>query len=79
MRRVAFFKSERFKGFGEYGLNNAYIMAIGLYHRNFHLFETVLKQNNNSIRDMLIYYNKMADKDEDMMKRLKALYQAAAP
>ena len=73
------FKSDRFKGFGEYGLNNAYIMAIGLYHRHFNLFETVLKENNNSIQDMLIYYKKMADKDGDMMEQLKALYQAAAP
>jgi predicted aminopeptidase len=60
--------SNRFKGFGEYGLNNAYIMAIGLYHRHFDLFETLLQENNNSIRDMLAYCKNMADEGKDMME-----------
>lgn len=47
------FKTDRFEDFGKYGLNNAYILSIGLYTRDFPLFERMLAKNNNSISSMI--------------------------
>jgi len=47
------YKAERFKDFGEYGFNNAYILSIGLYRRDFPQFYKMLRENNNLILNML--------------------------
>jgi len=67
------FKTDRFNSFGRYGLNNAYLMSIALYHRHFRQFESVLNQNNNSICDMLSYFGKRANEDTEMLRMIKAL------
>ena len=66
------FKTNRYNGFGKTGLNNAYLMSIGLYNRHFKLFESVLIKNENSIDYMLNYFRKMADEGGDMIERIKA-------
>ena len=50
------FGTDHFDNFGRMPLNNAYILSVGLYHRNFHLFEAVLKKKGGSIKDMLAFF-----------------------
>jgi predicted aminopeptidase len=64
-------KTDRFKAFGESGLNNAYLMSIGLYNRNFDLFESALAKNGNSITKMIDYLQNTADRGEDMLEIIK--------
>ncbi|MBU0736300.1 MAG: aminopeptidase [Proteobacteria bacterium] len=50
------FGTDHFDNFGRMPLNNAYILSVGLYHRDFHLFEAVLKKKGGSIKDMLAFF-----------------------
>jgi predicted aminopeptidase len=61
----------RFNRFGSWGLNNAYLMSVGLYHRNFTLFESVLKKNGNSIRKMLCFFRDFSRGKENMLAGTK--------
>jgi predicted aminopeptidase len=67
------FKTDRFKGFGESGLNNAYLMSIGLYNRHFKLFEEAMMEDGNSVENMLNHLQKMADEGSDMLEGMKGL------
>jgi predicted aminopeptidase len=62
----------RFKHFGGAGLNNAYLLSIGLYHRHFHLFEAVLNEKRNSIRQMLAFFQDLAKEEGDILERTRA-------
>ena len=64
-------KTDRFRYFGSSGLNNAYLMAVGLYHRHFQLFEAVYKKNGNSVIKTLQFFQKMADREDDILERLQ--------
>ncbi len=61
------FKTNRFKRFGSKGMNNAYLMSVGLYHRNFHLFEAVLKKKGKSIRDTLAFFKGLSEEGDDIL------------
>jgi len=61
-------KTDRFDGFGSTGLNNAYLMSIGLYHRHFNLFEAVLEQREHSIRKTLLFFQELAAKNDDLLQ-----------
>jgi predicted aminopeptidase len=61
------FKTNRFTRFGSKGMNNAYLMSVGLYHRNFHLFESVLKKKGNSIRDTLSFFKGLSEEGDDIL------------
>lgn len=60
-----------FTHFGIVGLNNAYLMAIGLYHRNFALFDALLKEKNNSVKETIKYLRESAKKEELGLEWLK--------
>ena len=62
------FKTNRFTRFGSKGMNNAYLMSVGLYHRNFHLFESVLKKKGNSIRDTLAFFKGLSEEGDDILE-----------
>ena len=62
------FRTGRFVRFGSGGLNNAYLMTAGLYHRRFRLFESVLKQKGNSVRTMLAFFRELSISDKDMLE-----------
>ena len=64
-------KTHRFTPFEHAKLNNAYLMAIGLYHRHFNLFETVLKKKDGSIRETLSFFEEMSGKQVDMLKETR--------
>ena len=61
-------QTQRFTRFGSRELNNAYLMSVALYHRHFHLFESILKEKGNSIREMLSFFQDLADKEGDIIK-----------
>jgi predicted aminopeptidase len=65
------FKTDRYIGFGESGLNNAYLMSIGLYNRDFRLFEKLLIGHENSVKNMLGHLHEIADEKKDMLEWIK--------
>ncbi len=62
------FKTNHFVHFGKRPLNNAYILSVGLYHRNFDLFEAVLERNGDSIRAMLLFFKDLGKEKGDVIK-----------
>jgi len=62
------FKTDRFSRFGQAPLNNAYLQAVGLYHRHFDLFEAVLKAKGGSIREVLSFFEGLAKENNDLLK-----------
>jgi predicted aminopeptidase len=65
-------QTDRFTRFDSVTLNNAYLMAIGLYHRHFHLFEAVLKKKDGSIKEMLSFLKEMAKENGDLLEKAMA-------
>ena len=73
------FKTDRFARFGHKPLNNAYILAVGLYHRHFNLFEAVLKKRGGSIRDMLLFLKALSKENGDTLKNMQVWLQGPEP
>lgn len=48
------FQTKRFIPFGSRKMNNAYLMAIALYHRHFSLFEAVYQKNGRDIKKTML-------------------------
>jgi predicted aminopeptidase len=61
----------RFTYFGRAGLNNAYLLSVGLYHRHFHLFEAVLRQKENSFRETLTFFRRLAREKGDLLEETR--------
>jgi predicted aminopeptidase len=62
----------RFTRFGSGGLNNAYLMSVGLYHRNFHIFEAIFRENADSVRQTLAFIRDLGAEDkENLMSSLR--------
>jgi len=64
-------KTTRFLGFDKQPMNNAYLMSIGLYHRHYRTFETVLEKNDDSIKSMLAFLKDIAKEDSNVLERLR--------
>ena len=64
-------QTDRFLAFGSQELNNAYLMVIGLYHRHFNLFETVLRENGGDIKKTLLFLKNLARSDGDILKKMQ--------
>jgi len=60
-------KTQTFVHFGRIPLNNAYIMALGLYHSHYPLFEAVLERHGGSIREMLLFFQDLSGKEGDLL------------
>jgi predicted aminopeptidase len=65
-------QTNRFIYFEGATLNNAYLMIIGLYHRHFHLFEAVLKENGDSVRETLSFFRDLAKREGDILENARA-------
>ncbi|MBW2168835.1 MAG: aminopeptidase, partial [Deltaproteobacteria bacterium] len=65
-------KTRRFSRFGDAGLNNAYLMSVGLYHRHFHLFEEVFRKNGNSVKTMMAFFRDLAKDGGVLLKKTGA-------
>jgi predicted aminopeptidase len=72
-------QTDYFTHFGIVGLNNAYLMAIGLYHRNFALFDALLKEKNNSVRETIAYLRDISKKEELGLEWLKNRFKETSP
>jgi predicted aminopeptidase len=64
-------ETDRYSGFGQGGLNNAYILAVALYHRHFNLFESVLETQDGSLRKALIVFQRISEQDGDLILRTR--------
>ncbi len=64
-------ETELFRGFGSWGLNNAYILAVALYHQHYNLFEAVLEDHNGSISGSLETFRMLSEKQGDPILRTK--------
>ncbi len=64
-------ETEQFRGFGSRGLNNAYILAVALYHAHFNLFEAVLEVQNGSIPGLLETFRMLSEKQGDLILQTK--------
>jgi predicted aminopeptidase len=73
------FQTRRFNGFGNAAMNNAYLMSVGLYHRHFQLFEAVLDQQGNSIRQTLAFLRNFTKGKEDVIRELQHLVSQQHP
>jgi hypothetical protein len=65
------FRTQRYAGFGDDGLNNAYLLSVSLYHRHFDLFGSVLRQHEDSIPETLDFFRKLAKEKGSIMDRLR--------
>ncbi len=65
-------ETERFKGFGAGGINNAYLLVVSLYHRHFNLFEAVLEARGGSIPEVLEVFRKLSEQEGDLVERTEA-------
>jgi predicted aminopeptidase len=64
-------QTDRFAHFESAKMNNAYLLSIGLYHRHFHLFEAILKEKENSIKETILFLRQFAKEEGDIFKRLQ--------
>lgn len=64
-------KTDRFSRFGQRPLDNATILAVGLYHRHFLLFEAVLEREGGSIRETILFFEKVSKEDGDALKKME--------
>ena len=56
-----------FLSFLDLRLNNASLMALGLYHRYFSLFESVFRRNGDSIRETIAFFQTLSVKEDDVL------------
>ena len=59
------------EGFGKGGLNNAYLLSVGLYHRHFSLFEKAVASRGNSLQEALLFFKTLAAQKGDMVEKTK--------
>jgi predicted aminopeptidase len=64
-------QTDRFIHFADGEFNNAYLLAIGLYHRHSALFLAALKQNNHSLRETILFFQRLAKEEKDILEALK--------
>lgn len=64
------FKTNQFIYFGHEDLNNAYLLAVGLYHRHFPAFEKVLQQKNGSLAETILFFRTLAKEKKDLIVAL---------
>jgi predicted aminopeptidase len=64
-------KTERYRAFGNAGLNNAYVLSLALYHRNYLLMERYLTGRGGSIREMLSTLRSAAGGGVDLLEKMR--------
>jgi predicted aminopeptidase len=65
------FQTDRFTHFESAKMNNAHLLSIGLYHRHFHLFEALLEEKGNSIRETILFLRQFSKEEGDILERLQ--------
>jgi len=64
-------RTTRFVNFGQPGLNNAYLMSVGLYHRHYCLFETVLAKQGNSLKEFLLFFQGLSKEKGNLIDKTR--------
>jgi predicted aminopeptidase len=64
-------RTRRFANFGQPGLNNAYLMSVGLYHRRYGLFEAVLAQKGNSLKEFLLFFQGLSKEEGNLVDKTR--------
>jgi len=64
-------ETDRFAHFGLHGMNNAHLISIGLYHRHFNLFESVVDKRAGSIRGALEVFREVSGQGGDLVERTR--------
>lgn len=64
-------QTDRFTHFESAKMNNAHLLSIGLYHRHSHLFEALLEEKGNSIRETLLFLQEFTKQEGDIFERLQ--------
>jgi predicted aminopeptidase len=70
------YRTDRFDPFLRMELNNASILALGLYHRYFNLLEATLHANRGAMRETIDYLRALSKTEPDL---IKALQKGAEP
>lgn len=70
------FRTDRFVSFGSNGLDNAYLMIIGLYHKNFHMLSKVLEKKGISIKNTIHYFMDIGKENDNMLERIKIIAES---
>ncbi len=65
------FQTDAFSEFGRVPLNNAYILAVGLYHSHFELFEAALAKEKGSIKELMQYLKASSENEGDLLERTR--------
>ena len=64
-------RTRRFANFGQPGLNNAYLMSVGLYHRHYALFETVLANQGTSLKEFLLFFQGLSKEKGNLIDKTR--------
>jgi predicted aminopeptidase len=65
------FQTGEFRHFGSRNLNNAYLMAIALYHRHFTLFEAVFRANDRDIKKTMLFLKGLTEAHDDPLGQMQ--------
>jgi predicted aminopeptidase len=65
-------KTDRYRKFGNTGMNNAYLLSVALYHRNYPLMESYLRSQGDSLREMIRALQSIAEGGGDMLERMRS-------
>jgi predicted aminopeptidase len=69
------FQTGQFIPFGSRKMNNAYLMAIALYHRHFSLFEAVYRENDSDIKKTILFLKDLSDSHDDPLEQMQIWLQ----
>ena len=69
-------QTARFVHFGRSPLNNAYLLAVSLYHRRYGLFESLMIRKGGSLRATLDLLKNLSRGKGDMLERMEAWLDA---
>jgi uncharacterized protein (DUF1684 family) len=54
-------------------------MSVGLYHRHYGLFEKVLAQKGNSLKDLLVFFRDLSEEEGNLIDRTRRWLDAQNP
>jgi len=65
------YQTNRFDPFLRMDLNNASILALGLYHRYFNLLDATLSENRGAVRETIDFFRKRSKTEPDLIRTLQ--------
>lgn len=65
-------KTDRYRNFGNAGMNNAYLLSLSLYHRHYGLFEAFLDAHGGSLREMIQTLARFSVEERDLLGKMRA-------